>query len=114
MFRPHRLLGHAALGSDILGLVASLSLFGPKAFATSLARDTIGGAILRVASSNMTVYEGVEVTNEWVDGPSSISDKMFVLLFTYISISNTYVGCGDQELPHTVVGRRIEHPRGLC
>lgn len=43
----------------------------------------IGNAILGVAGSNMTVYEGVKVMNEWLNELSLLSDKMLLLFLTY-------------------------------
>ncbi|MGP3703258.1 MAG: hypothetical protein ACKD6N_05740 [Candidatus Bathyarchaeota archaeon] len=43
----------------------------------------IGKIILRVAVSNMTVYEGIEAMNEWLNQLSSLSDKPLILLLIY-------------------------------
>lgn len=77
------MLGFVVLSLGILGVLGSLYLFGLKAVTTSLARDIIGGAIWRVADSNMTAYEGIEVMNEWLSKLSSLSDKPLLILLIY-------------------------------
>jgi len=86
-----RLLGFVILALGVLGALGSLYLFGLKAVTTSLTRDMIGNAILRVADFNMTAYEGLEVMNKWLNELSSLSDKPLLILLIYslilISIS---------------------------
>ncbi|MCX8188631.1 MAG: hypothetical protein N3F64_02890 [Nitrososphaeria archaeon] len=79
----YRLLGFISLILGILGILGSLYLFGLKAVTTSLVRDMIGKTIWNVASTNMTVYEGIEVMNEWLNKLSSVSDKPLLLLLIY-------------------------------
>ncbi|MEM3713057.1 MAG: hypothetical protein QXR97_05935 [Thermoproteota archaeon] len=83
--------GFLALILGILGVLGSLYLFGLEAITTSLVRNMIGNAIWRVASSNMTAYEGIETMNEWLNVLSSLSEKPLLLLLIYslilISIS---------------------------
>lgn len=79
----YRLLSFIFLILGVFGLVGSLYLFGLKAVTTSLTRDMIGNAIWRVADSNMTAYEGIEVMNEWLNELSSLSDKMLLFLLIY-------------------------------
>lgn len=88
-----RLLGFVVLILGILGILGSLYLFGFKAVTTSLVRDMIGNAIWRVASSNMTVYEGIEVMNEWLNELSSTSDVplLFFLIYSLILISTSII-----------------------
>ncbi|MEM2562165.1 MAG: hypothetical protein QXT06_07550 [Candidatus Bathyarchaeia archaeon] len=78
-----RLFGFVILILGVLGVLGSLYLFGLKAVTTSLTRDIIGNAIWRVANLNMTAYEGIEVTNEWINELSSLSDKPLLLLLIY-------------------------------
>ncbi|MEM2793213.1 MAG: hypothetical protein QW511_01005 [Candidatus Methanomethylicia archaeon] len=91
MSRLYRLLSFVILILGILGVLGSLYLFGLKAVATSLVRDMIGNTIWYVSNSNITVYEGIEITNRWLNELSSLSDKPLLLLLIYslilISIS---------------------------
>ncbi|MEM2465442.1 MAG: hypothetical protein QXL85_07535 [Candidatus Bathyarchaeia archaeon] len=77
------MFGFVILILGVLGVLGSLYLFGLKAVTTSLTRDIIGNAIWRVANLNMTAYEGIEVTNEWINELSSLSDKPLLLLLIY-------------------------------
>ncbi|MFH7835967.1 MAG: hypothetical protein QXL51_05160, partial [Candidatus Aenigmatarchaeota archaeon] len=79
----YRLLSFVVLILGILGVLGSLYLFGLKAVTTSIVRHMIGNAIWGVAGSNMTVYEGVKIMNEWLNELSLLSDKILLLFLTY-------------------------------
>lgn len=81
--RSYRFLGFLVLILGIIGVLGSFYLFGLKAVITSLVRDMIGNIIWGVAGSNMTVYKGIEVMNEWLNELSSLSDKPLLLLLIY-------------------------------
>ncbi|MEM1986271.1 MAG: hypothetical protein QXK55_05180 [Nitrososphaeria archaeon] len=83
MSGSNRFLGLLFLMIGVFGVLGSFYLFGLKAVTTSLVRDMIGNIILNVAGSNMTVYEGIEVMNGWLNELSSLSDKLLLLLLIY-------------------------------
>ncbi|MCX8185657.1 MAG: hypothetical protein N3G48_00900 [Sulfolobales archaeon] len=83
MSRLCRLLSFTVLTFGILGMFGSFYIFGLKAVTTSLARDMIGNAILRIANLNITAYEGIKVVDEWLDLLSSLSNKLLILLLIY-------------------------------
>lgn len=83
MSGSNRFLGLLFLMIGVFGVLGSFYLFGLKAVTSSLVRHMIGNIIWSVAVSNMTVYEGIEAMNGWLNELSLLSDKPLLLFLIY-------------------------------
>ncbi|MEM0052840.1 MAG: hypothetical protein QXL89_01400 [Nitrososphaeria archaeon] len=83
MSGSNRFLGLLFLMIGVFGVLCSFYLFGLKAVTSPLVRHMIGNIIWSVAVSNMTVYEGIEAMNGWLNELSLLSDKPLLLFLIY-------------------------------